>query len=149
MNKTRTVSQSTITESWFLVDAKGMRIGRISGIISQLLLAKNNVNTRDYLMPANKVVVINASGIDVTPKRAETKFYTSYSGFPGGLTYTFLKDMMRKFPTRVIENSVSGMMPKNNRGKHILSSNLFVFAGSEHPHQAQQPVIVDVNNFKI
>lgn len=149
MSKTRTVSQNSLTESWFLVDAKGLRIGRVSGIISQLLLGKNNVNTRDYLMPANKVIVINAAEIDVTPKRAETKFYTRYSGFPGGITYTFLKDMMKKFPARVIENSVSGMMPKNNRGKHILASNLFVFADAEHPHNAQQPVAVDVNNFKI
>lgn len=149
MNKTRTVSQENLNESWFLVDAKGQRVGRIAGVISQLLLAKNNVNTRAYLMPKNKVVVINAAEVDVTPKRADTKFYTQYSGYQGGITYTFLKDMLQKFPTRVLENAISGMMPKNNRAKHIMANNLFVFAGAEHKHEAQQPVIVDVNNFKI
>lgn len=146
---TRTVSQSNVQEKWYLVDAKGLRIGKVSSAIAQLLLGKNNVDTRAYLMPQNKVVVINAAEIDVTPKRADTKFYTQYSGFPGGIKYTFLKDMMAKFPGRVIENAVSGMLPKNKRGKHIMASNLFIYANADHKHEAQKPEVIDLNTYKI
>lgn len=148
MQTTKTVSQNQIQEKWYLVDAQGIRLGRLAGVVSQLLLGKDNVLTRDYLEPKNKVVVINADKLDVTQKRAETKIYTNYSGYPGGIKYTILGNMMAKFPGRVIEKAVRGMLPKNKRGKAIMASNLYVYAGNEHKHTAQQPQLVDLQTVK-
>jgi large subunit ribosomal protein L13 len=148
MNTTNT-SQKQIQEKWYLLDATGVRLGRLATVASQLLLAKETPAMRDYIQPLHKVVIINAANLDVTPKRAETKYYTNYSGFPGGIKYTSLKEMMAKFPERAIEKAIHGMLPKNKRGSHIFTTNLYVYSGAEHKHTAQNPVLIDAKQFKI
>lgn len=149
MDKTRSVSQNEITQNWYIIDAEGHRVGRLATLISQYLLGKNNPLSRDYLAPQNKVIVLNAEKMDVTPKRAQTKYYTSYSGYPGGIEYRLLADMMVKFPERVLEKAIRGMLPKNSRGRAIMAGNLFVYRDGEHKHEAQQPVTIDVKTAKI
>jgi large subunit ribosomal protein L13 len=143
----KTIKQNQINEKWYLVDASGKRIGTLASRIAQLLMGKNNALVRNNLDPKTKVIVINAAKIDYTPKRGFTKFYKSYSGFPGGLKFSTLDDKMVKDPTFPIENAVKGMVPKNRRGRAIMA-NLKVFASDEHPHAGQSPETIDLTNIK-
>lgn len=149
MTKTRTVSKSEINERWYLIDASGLRLGRVASVAAELLLGKNDPKTRDYLLPRNKVVVVNASKLDITEKRKISKIYTNYSGYPGGLRKQTLGELQEKFPERVVEKAIKGMLPKNRRGKAIHATNLYVYTDAGHKHEAQQPEVIDVNNVSI
>ncbi|MBL8014945.1 MAG: 50S ribosomal protein L13 [Candidatus Doudnabacteria bacterium] len=151
MFKTKITKSKEVTPKWYLIDAKGRRLGKIASIASQLLLDKANPVMRDYLMPQAKVVIINASQIDHTEKKAISKLYTNYSGFPGGLKISTMGELMAKFPERVIEHAISGMLPKTKRGKQIMSENLYVYPAAEHAHSGQQAefISIDVNAYKI
>ncbi|MCA9386806.1 50S ribosomal protein L13 [Candidatus Dojkabacteria bacterium] len=146
--KPRTISQNEIQEKWYVVDAAGQRIGRVASITSELLLGKNDPKVRSNLDPKSKVIVINADKIDFTPKRGFSKFYKSYSGFPGGLTFISLEEKFEKNKTFPLENAIKGMLPKNKRGSMIFT-NLKVYEGSEHPHTAQQPITIDLSSYKL
>jgi large subunit ribosomal protein L13 len=143
------IRQSDIKEKWYLVDAKGLRLGNIASVVAQLLLAKDNPLIRDYLMPKNKVVVINAEKFDYTPKKGLTKFYKRYSGYQSGLKVETLDSLIMRRPTEPLRKAIKGMLPKNSRGRAILAQNLFIYAGGEHPHTAQKPVIVDIKKLKL
>lgn len=148
MKKLLSVSQNKIEEKWFLVDAKGQRIGRVASVVAELLLGKTNPLVRSNLDPKTKVIVINAEKVDITEKRKESKFLKRYSGYPSGLKQTPLKKVLSKFPERPIEHAVRGMLPRNKRGDKLIS-NLRVFAGESHPHEAQSPQKIEVNKFKL
>jgi large subunit ribosomal protein L13 len=123
---------------WLLIDAKEQGLGRLATRISRYLLGKHKPTFTPGVEMGDSVVVINASLLKLTPKSLENKFYHRHSGYPGGLTSTKLRDMMIKYPDRVIRSAVWGMLPHNKMGKHILK-RLKIYAGSEHPHAAQQP----------
>ncbi len=146
--KPRSIKQKEIEEKWYVVDATDQRIGKIASLTAELLLGKNNPLVRANLDPKTKVVVINASKIDFTPKRGFSKFYKNYSGFPSGLKFESLEEKFEKNKVFPIENAVKGMLPKNKRGRAILT-NLKVYEGSEHPHEAQQPEAIDLNTYKL
>ena len=142
--KTRATKQKEIEEKWYLIDAKGKRIGRIATKAAHLLMGKNNPLVKSYIDPKAKVVVINADKIDFTEKRGFSKFYMNYSGFPSGLKVTSLEDVMKKAPTKPLEHAIRGMLPRNKRGD-ALYTNLYVYASETHPHNGQQPVAVETN----
>lgn len=151
MNKTRIVKPQDIVEKWYVIDAKGQRLGNLASIAAQLLMGKGEPSTRAYLVPKTKVVVTNAEALDITEKRAVSKLHTRYSGFPGGLTTSTLGELMQKDPTRVVIKAIKGMLPKNKRADAIISNNLYVYSNTEHPHGGQeaQMVTVDIQKFKI
>lgn len=142
------VSQKDILEKWYQIDARGMKIGRLASIISEILQGKNNPLMRENLKPMNKVVVINAEKLDIPEKKSITKFYKFYSGFPGGLRYLNLRDQYKKDPTYVIEKSVKGMLPKTKRGREMIA-NLRIYVGENHNHQAQNPEVLNIRSLKI
>jgi large subunit ribosomal protein L13 len=146
--KTKVISQKDINEKWYLIDANGQRIGRIASLAAELLMGKTSVLSRDYLDPKVKVVVINAEKIDFTAKRGFSKFYKSFSGYPGGLKFTSLDEMFKKNKTFPIENAVKGMLPKTKKSDRAIV-NLKVYVGSEHPHTAQTPEEINIKTFKI
>lgn len=148
MKSITSVKQSDIKEKWYLIDANGARIGRLASISAQLLQSKNDVLKRDYHVPMAKVVIINADKLDITEKRGMTKFYKSYSGFPGGLRYVSLKDLSVKHPEKPIESAIKGMLPRTKRGDNMMA-NLRIYAGEVHDHQAQDLEKIDLQNFKI
>jgi len=119
-----------------VVDAAGKTLGRISSEIAVLLQGKHKPGYVPYLNTGDYVVVINAEKIHVTGKKIEQKKYYRHSGYHGGLKETNLQQMLEKHPDRVIKQSVKGMLPKNVPGRRMLG-RLKVYAGSEHPHQAQ------------
>ena len=141
MNKTY-VPKGQVEREWLLVDAEGQNLGRLATKIAQLLIGKHRPDyTPGVLMGAN-VVVINAEKVDVYPTRLDSKVYYHHSGYPGGIKDITLRRQLEKFPERVIEKAVWGMIPKTKLGRRIYK-NLHVYAGSEHPHYAQQPELVE------
>lgn len=123
---------------WLLVDAAGQGIGRLATQIANYLLGKHKPTFTPGVEMGDVVVVINAAKLDIPQKKLETKNYYRHSGYPGGLTTTGLKEQMRVHPDRVITAAVWGMLPHNRMGRSILK-RLKVYAGSEHPHAAQNP----------
>lgn len=148
MKSVSSISQNDITEKWYVVDATGARIGVLASKVSELLQGKNNPKMKKYHDPKVKVVVINTNNLDVTPKRGLTKFYSAYSGFPGGIKFSNLDDLMRSDSTKPVTLAVKGMLPRTKRGEAMLA-NLKVFTGSEYPHEAQQPEAINLKNLKI
>jgi large subunit ribosomal protein L13 len=123
---------------WLLVDAAGQGIGRLSTQIANYLLGKHKPTFTPGVEMGDVVIVINADKLDITQKKLETKNYYRHSGYPGGLKTVSLKDQMRVHPDRVITAAVWGMLPHNRMGRSIFK-RLKVYAGSEHPHAAQNP----------
>ena len=141
MNKTY-VPKGQVEREWFLVDAEGQNLGRLATKIAQMLIGKHRPDyTPGVLMGAN-VVVINAEKVDVYPTRLDSKIYYHHSGYPGGIKEISLRRQLEKFPERVIEKAVWGMIPKTKLGRRIYK-NLHVYAGSEHPHHGQQPELFE------
>lgn len=136
------VPKGQVEREWLLVDAEGQNLGRLATKIAQLLIGKHKPNYTPGVMTGANVVVINAEKVAVYPTRLDNKKYYRHSSYPGGLKEITLRDQLAKFPERVIESAVWGMVPKNKLGRRIFK-NLHVYAGTEHPHQAQQPEIVE------
>tara|TARA_B100000686_G_scaffold247798_1_gene257505 strand:- start:1225 stop:1662 length:438 start_codon:yes stop_codon:yes gene_type:complete len=129
-------SKSELKPDWHVVDAEGKTLGRISSEIAVLLQGKHKPGYVPYLNTGDFVVVVNAEKVHVTGKKIEQKKYYRHSGYHGGLKETNLQQMLDKHPDRVIKQSVKGMLPKNVPGRRMLG-RLKVYAGSDHPHQAQ------------
>jgi large subunit ribosomal protein L13 len=124
--------------NWLLLDANGQGIGRLATQIANYLMGKHKPEFTPGVKMGDYVVVINAAHLAITPKKMVTKMYYRHSGYPGGLTETSLKDMMRTYPDRVIRAAVWGMLPHNKVGRELMT-RLKVYAENEHPHTAQNP----------
>ena len=141
--KTYSAKPSEVEQKWYLIDAKGMNLGRLSTKIAELLMGKHKPTYSPNVITGDVVVVINCAKIKVTGNKLTDKFYYRHSGYPGGLTETSLKEMLEKHPNRVIEHSVAGMLPKNKLKAEMLK-NLKVYATEEHKHEAQKPEVIKV-----
>lgn len=136
--KTYSAKPEEIVRKWYIVDASGQTLGRLATRIATVLRGKHKPTFTPHLDCGDHVIVINAEKINVTGKRLEQKFYYHHSGYPGGLRETSLRDMLRTKPEFVITEAVRRMLPRNNLSRYVLKK-LHVFAGPDHPHQAQQP----------
>lgn len=136
------VPKGQVEREWLLVDAEGQNLGRLSTKIAQLLLGKHKPNYTPGVMTGANVVVINAEQVDVFPSRLDNKIYYRTSNYPSGLKAVTLRRQLEIHPERVIEHAVRGMIPHTKLGRRIFK-NLHVYAGSEHPHLAQEPVLVE------
>jgi large subunit ribosomal protein L13 len=124
---------------WHILDADGKTLGRIATQAAQLLRGKHKVEFTPNADMGDFVVIVNASKVKITGKRAELKEYFHYTGYPGGATFEKFQDVLRKDPTRVFEHALRGMLPHNRLGRQIIKK-LKVYPGPDHPHAAQQPV---------
>lgn len=124
---------------WILVDASNQGLGRLATQISRYLLGKHKPTFTPGVEMGDYVVVVNASNLRLTNERMLTKFYYRHSNYPGGLKTVSLRDQMQKHPDRVIRAAVWGMLPHNKLGRRLIKK-LKIYAGSEHPHEAQKPV---------
>jgi len=131
-----------ISRKWVLVDAKGKNLGRLSTVISKLIIGKHKPEFTPGVDVGDFVVVINAEQIVVTGKKMDDKYYYRVSGYQSGLKKINLRDQLEKRPEYVIEHAVKGMLPHTRLGRE-LNIKLIVYAGSEHPHQAQKPLPVE------
>ncbi|MBW4579334.1 MAG: 50S ribosomal protein L13 [Tildeniella nuda ZEHNDER 1965/U140] len=138
MTKTYLPPVDSIERNWYLVDATDQRLGRLASEIATVLRGKNKPTFTPHLDTGDFVIVINAEKIDVTGKKRSQKLYRRHSGRPGGMkTETFAK-LQARLPERIIEQAVKGMLPKNTLGRQLFTK-LKVYAGSDHPHEAQMP----------
>lgn len=142
--KTFMASPSTIDRKWYVVDATGCTLGRLSSEVAKVLRGKNKAIFTPHIDTGDYVIVINADKIKVTGKKLDQKIYYRHSDYVGGMKETTLREMLNKKPERVIELAVKGMLPKGPLGRQMLSK-LHVYAGAEHPHAAQKPEVYEIS----
>ena len=136
---------SDTQQKWHLIDAQGKTLGRISSEVARLLRGKHKPMFTPNADLGDFVIVVNAAKVRMTGKREELKEYFHYTGYPGGATFEKFQDVLRKHPQRVFEHAVKGMLPHNKLGRQIIKK-LKVYAGTEHPNQAQRPEAYSVQN---
>ena len=136
-------SPATIEKKWYVVDASGHTLGRLSSEITKVLRGKHKPTYTPFVDTGDYVIVVNADKINVTGKKLQQKTYFNHSGYVGGVRETKLEDMMAKKPEEVITLAVKGMLPKGPLGRAMLKK-LNVYAGSEHPHEAQKPETLEI-----
>lgn len=142
--KTHTPTPAQITRDWWIIDAEGQTLGRLASEIAKLLRGKHKPNFTPFLDTGDFVIVLNADKVQVTGKKQQQQVYYKYSGYPGGLKSVSFEKLMVKNPARALELAVKGMLPKNRLGADLFRK-LKVYAGTEHPHAAQQPREFRVN----
>jgi large subunit ribosomal protein L13 len=136
-------SGKDIPRNWHVIDANDLVLGRVASKAAHILMGKHKALYTPYIDMGDHVVVINAEKIRLTGKKEEQKLYRYHSGYPGGLTEIQAKKMRATRPAKMIEEAISGMLPKNKLGKQMYRK-LKVYAGDRHPHQAQAPVALAV-----
>jgi large subunit ribosomal protein L13 len=143
--KTFSATPRDITKRWFVVDAEGQVLGRLASEVAKVIRGKHKPIFTPHMDTGDGVIVINASKVKVTGRKAEQKQYFRHTGYMGHELFTPFSTMISKHPERVIEKAVYGMLPKTALARQILRRKLRVYAGAEHPHVAQQPTPLTFN----
>lgn len=139
--KTFMASPATIERKWYVVDAEGKTLGRLSSEIASVLRGKHKPIFTPHMDTGDYVIVVNAAKVKVTGKKLNQKIYYHHSGYVGGMKETTLKEMLANKPERVVELAVKGMLPKGPLGRQMYKK-LFVYAGPDHKHAAQKPEVL-------
>ena len=142
--KTLLPTQDTLEKKWYVIDAADQRLGRLASEIAQILRGKNKPTFTPHMDTGDYVIVVNAEKVVVTGKKSFQKLYRRHSGRPGGMKTETFNKLQARLPERIIEQAVKGMLPKNSLGRKLFT-NLKVYAGPNHPHQAQQPEDLTIN----
>lgn len=142
--KTYVANPNDRERDWVLIDATGQTLGRLATQIAEILRGKRKPGYTPHVDTGDFVVVINAEKISVTGNKRAEKLYHRHSGFPGGLKSRTLEEMLERRPEEVIRKAVKGMLPKNRLARKQLTK-LKVYAGAEHPHEAQKPQTLEIN----
>jgi large subunit ribosomal protein L13 len=147
--KTRSLSneEARINRKWILVDAQDQVLGRLASKVAIILRGKHKPGFTPHIDCGDSVIIINAEKVKLTGNKLDDKEYVTYTGYPGGQRVKSPKDMLAKFPERIIEHAVKGMLPKNKLGRELFR-NLKVYAGPNHEHEAQQPQMINLNEIK-
>lgn len=136
--KTYTAKPETVKREWLIVDAEGQTLGRLASAIALRLRGKHKPEYTPHVDTGDNIIVINADKVAVTGAKAQDKMYYRHTGYPGGIREINFNDLQDRKPGRVVELAVKGMLPKNPLGRAMFTK-LKVYAGTEHPHAAQQP----------
>jgi large subunit ribosomal protein L13 len=145
--KTLSAKKADIQKEWFIVDATDQVLGRFSSGVARILRGKNKSNFTPHVDCGNNVIVINAEKIKLTGKKWTDKIYTRHTGYPSGQRFNTSAQLLARNPVSIIEKAVKGMLPKNRLGSEIFR-NLYVYAGPDHPHEAQKPKKLDISLIK-
>ena len=143
MMKTYMANADTVERKWYVVDAKGKTLGRLSSEIAKILRGKNKPIYTPHVDTGDYVIVINAELVEVTGKKGEQKLYRHHTSYPGGLRETNFNHLIKEKPTTVIYGAVKGMLPHSSLGRDMLRK-LKVYAGPDHNHEAQKPEMLDL-----
>jgi large subunit ribosomal protein L13 len=141
--KTVSAKPATVKRDWYVVDASGKVLGRLATEVARRLRGKHKPEYTPHVDTGDYVIVVNADKVQVTGRKAEAKMYHRYSGYQSGMKSISFNELQRRFPERIIEIAVKGMLPKNTLGRSMFKK-LKVYAGSEHTHQAQAPKPLEV-----
>ena len=133
--KTVSANPATVNKEWLIIDANGLVLGRLASRIALALRGKNKSNFTPHIDFGHNVIAINADKVVLTGKKMTDKVYVRHTGYPGGQRFNTPAELMKKKPTEVLRHAVKGMLPKNRLGAKLIG-NLYLYAGSEHPHQA-------------
>jgi len=144
--RTYTATPKDIEHNWYVVDAEGQILGRLAAEVAKIIRGKHKPMFTPHMDTGDNVIVINASKVKVTGRKAEQKEYFRHTGYMGHEKFTPFAVMLEKHPERVIEKAVYGMLPKNALGRQKLRLKLRVYAGAEHPHAAQQPRVLNLKS---
>lgn len=145
--KTISANKETVTKNWILVDAENEVLGRLATKVAMFIRGKYKTNYTPHVDCGDNVIIINAEKVKLTGNKMDQKQYIRHTGYPGGQRFASVKRMLDKKPEFIIEKAVKGMLPKNTLGS-ALYRNLYVYAGSNHPHEAQQPKLINLNSIK-
>ncbi len=141
--KTFSVTPDDIDKQWVLFDAEDQTLGRLASTIATYLRGKHKPEFTPHMDTGDNVIVINAEKINLSGKKWQNKQYFRHTGYPGGERFTTAEEMLEKDPTFIIKNAVKGMLPKNRLSRKLMT-NLRIFAGPVHPHEAQQPKKIEL-----
>jgi large subunit ribosomal protein L13 len=145
--KTISANKATVKKEWVVVDATDQHLGRLCSKVAKLLRGKYKPNFTPHVDCGDNVIIINADKIVLTGNKWNDRIYLRYTGYPGGQREFTPADLMKKGEDRLFRKVVKGMLPKNRLGAKLLG-NLYVYAGTEHKHEAQQPKSIDINSLK-
>jgi len=145
MNKTKVPAIDSLDRQWYLVDAENQTLGRLATEVASLLRGKNKPHFTPHMDTGDFVVVVNAERVKVTGNKAQQKLYRRHSGRPGGMKVETFQSLQDRLPERIIEQAIKGMLPHNALGRQLFRK-LKVYRGSEHPHAAQKPQILEIDS---
>ena len=143
--KTRSLHAAEVEKEWVVIDATDIPLGRLASRVALVLRGKNKPSYTPHVDCGDNVIIVNAEKVALKGNKMTGRVYTRYTGYPGGQRYTTPRDILRSnHPTDLVRRAVKGMLPKNRLGSKLLD-NLFLYAGPEHPHQAQKPRVIKFN----
>lgn len=145
--KTVSANKATVNKEWVVVDAEGLVLGRLASEVAKILRGKHKPYFTPHVDCGDNVIVVNAEKVVLTGKKMTDKVYLRHSGYPGGQRSQTPVDILRKYPERLVEKAVRGMLPKNKLGRKLFT-NLHVVVGPEHKYEAQQPKVIDFKTDK-
>lgn len=133
--------KAEVERKWYIIDATDLPLGRVASKAAHILRGKHKVTFTPHVDCGDFVIVVNASKVNLTGNKMDAKIYRNHSGYPGGLRERTAREMKENYPEEMIERAIKGMLPKGRLGRQMYRK-LFVYAGNEHPHQAQKPVML-------
>jgi large subunit ribosomal protein L13 len=145
--KTKSANRKTVKKEWILVDANDQVLGRLASKVAVILRGKHKPDFTPHVDCGDNVIIINADKVKLTGKKMSDRQYFRHTGYPGGQVIDTPERLMARKPGAVVENAIRGMLPKNRLGRELFR-NLHVYAGAEHPHEAQQPRELKLNDIK-
>lgn len=148
LQKTHTPTPADVERRWWVVDAEGLPLGRLASEVAAVLRGKHKPTYAPHLDTGDHVIVVNAAKVAVTRDKSRTKIYYRHSGYPGGLKAESFEALRERRPEAIVERAVRGMLPKNRLGRQM-GRKLKVYAGPDHPHQAQQPKPLELDLKKV
>ena len=143
MKSTFMEKKETVKRNWYVIDATDVTLGRLCTKVANLLTGKGKVTYTPHIDCGDYVIVVNANKVNLTGKKLTDKKYYNHSDFPGGLRTRTAGEMVEKYPEEMIERAVKGMLPHNRLGR-AMGKKLFVYEGSDHPHAAQKPIVMEI-----
>ncbi|MBR5351874.1 MAG: 50S ribosomal protein L13 [Prevotella sp.] len=147
--KTISANKETVQKEWVVIDATDQVVGRLCSKVAKLIRGKYKPSFTPHVDCGDNVIIINAAKVVFTGKKETDKVYTRYTGYPGGQRFTTPAQLRQRNGgvERMIRHAVKGMLPKGRLGRHLID-NLYVYEGTEHPHEAQKPKAIDINQYK-
>src|SRR5690625_3393296 len=143
MRTTFMANENNVERKWYVVDAEGQTLGRLASEVAEILRGKNKPTYTPHVDTGDYVIIVNAEKIHLTGNKLQNKMYYKHSNHPGGLKKRTAGEMLEKFPERMLEKAITGMLPKNKLGRKM-AKKLFVYRGNDHKHQAQQPEVYEL-----
>jgi len=141
--KTTFANKATVRKDWVIVDAEGKTLGRFASQVAMILRGKHKPSYTPHVDCGDNVIIINCEKIRLTGNKMNDKVYTSHTGHPGGQRFQTPKETLAKYPEKVLERAIKGMLPKNRIGRELYR-HVHVFEGTQHPHEAQQPKVIQL-----